>query len=332
MLIPSAVAHQHSAETTLLARFVAGDPEAANLLFRLLGSNDQANLESVTEVISNDADLVLWQRLLHYVALHRSADCTDGHSPDDPETLERAYTVIVDLFLREDDPPAVIQIKSAALSEGLTASEPGIRHTAATLLGLQGDARAVDILNEATSTGERDCQLGAIAALGQLKDERGGTALVEALASDDEEVHWAASQALTALREAALPALIQTLKAPKPHVRWHAVCGLGDIGDARAAGNLAEALLDDDFSVRWAAAEALTKLGAPAVPEILHRIAHRVLTEDVCQAAYHTLQQLASCVDHNRLQPLLEVLCSRKAPQAAPPIADELLQTWESKG
>ena len=327
MLIPSAVARQHSAEATLLTRFVAGDPEAADSLLRQLGSNDQSRLEPMMEVISNDADLLLWQRLLRYLALRRSPDCTDGHSPADTETLERAYTAMVDLFLKDDDPPAVIQIKSAALSEGLTESESDIRHMAATLLGLQRDARAVNVLIEATSMGERDCKLRAIMALGQLKDERGSIALAEALASDDEEVHWAASQALNVLKEAALPALIQTLKAPKPHVRWHAACGLGDIGDARAAGNLAETLFDDDFSVRWAAAEALPKLGTPAIPEILHRIAHRVLTEDVCQAANHALRQLAPCVGHNRLQPVLEALCSRNAPLEAPPIADELLQT-----
>jgi HEAT repeat protein len=328
MLIPSAVARQHTAETTLLARFLAGDPEAANSLFRSLGSNDQASRESVMEVISSDADLLLWQRLLRQVALHRSLDGADDHLPAAPGILERAYTALIDLFLKDDNPPAVIQIKAAALSEGLTEPEPGIRHTAATLLGLQGDARAVTVLIEAASTGERDCKLRAIAALGQLEDERGGMALVAALASDDEEVHWAASQALTALREAALPALVQTLKAPKPHVRWHAVCGLGDIGDVQAAGNLAEALFDDDFSVRWAAAEALTKLGASAVPEILYKVAHRVLSEDVCQAAYHALHQLTPRVGHDRLQPLLEVLRGQQAPHEALPIAAELLQTW----
>ncbi len=328
MPIPSAVARQRAVETTLLARFVAGDPEAASALFQLLGSADQASRESVMEVIGSDADLLLWQRLLHEVARHRALDCASGHFPADPATLERAYNALIDLFLKDDNPPAVIQVKAAALLEGLTESEPRIRHTAATLLGLQGDIRAVNVLIEAASTGERDCQLRAVAALGHLKDERGGMALVAALASDDEEVHWTASQALTALRGAALPALIQTLKAPKPHVRWHAVCGLGDIGDAKAAGSLAGALLDDDFSVRWAAAEALAKLGAPAVPEILRRLAHGVLTEDVCQAAYHALRHLAPGVDHNRLQPLLEVLRERKAPAEAPPIADQLLQTW----
>jgi hypothetical protein len=68
------------------------------------------------------------------------------------------------------------------------------------------------------------------------------------------------------------------------------------------------------------------------VPEILHQIAHRVLTEDACQAACRALQQLASAIGHNRLQPLLEALRGRQAPNEAPPIAEELLQNWESKG
>lgn len=328
MLIPSAVTQRHSAEATLLARFVAGDPEAAHSLLRQLGARDQFRLEPVMEVISNDADLLLWQRLLRQLALPQLPDGAGGHSPPDAETLARAHTAIVDLFLKDDDPPAVMRIKSAALSEGLTDPEPGIRHMAATLLGLQGEARAVTMLIEAVRTGDRPCKLRAVAALGQLKDERGSMALAEALASDDEEVHWAASEALNTLKEAALPALIQALGAPKPHVRWHAACGLGDISDARAVRSLAEALFDADFSVRWAAAEALSKLGAAAVPEILRKISHGTLSEEVCQAAYHALQQLAPCVGHNDLRPVLEVLRSQNAPSAAPPIAYELLQTW----
>jgi HEAT repeat protein len=329
MLIPSAVRQQHSAEATLLARFVAGDPAAVDALLRRLSSSDHASLEPVLEVIGHDADLVLWQRLLHLLAFHQLADCPDSQSPTDAETLQRTHAALVDLFLKDDDPPAVMRLKSAALSEGLTDQEPGIRHMAAALLGLQGDRRAINVLIEAATTGTRDCRLKAIAALGQLKAERGSMALVEALASDEEDVHWAASQALNALQAAAFPALIRILKAPKPHVRWHAVCGLGTIGDARAAGNLADALFDDDFSVRSAAAEALSKLGTPAVSDILRRIAHRSLSQDVCQAAYHALQQLVPCVGRDRLQPLLDVLRGRNAPIEAAPLAEQLLQTLE---
>ena len=331
MFIPSAVTQQHAAEATLLTRFVAGDPEAASSLFRQLGSNEQSSLEAILEVISNNADLLLWQRLLQYLALHRSSDRADSCARMDSEAAKRADAAIVSLFLKDDDPPAVIRIKSAALSEALADPAPALRHTAATLFGLQGDTRAVNILIEAARAGQQDCRLRAIGALGQLKDERGGKALVEALASEDEEVHWAASQALTAMKEAALPALVQTLKAPKPHVRWHAVCELGDMSDARAVGSLAEALFDDDLSVRQAAAEALASSGAVAVPEILLRITQRALSEDVCQAAYRALQQLVPYVGQTRLQPLLEVLRGQNAPIEAPPIADELLQTWQSE-
>ena len=331
MFIPTAVAQQHPAEATLLARFVAGDPEAANSLFRQLGSNDQSSLEPVLEVIGSYADLFLWQRLLQYMAAGRSLDGTDRRPQIDSEAPKRAAAAIGSLFLKEDDPPAVMRIKLATLSEGLTDPEPGIRHTAARLLGLQGDARAITMLIEAAVSGEREFKLQAIGAVGQLKDERGGLALTAALASDDDEVHWAASQALKELKAAALPALIQALRAPKAHVRWHAACGLGDVGDVRAASNLAEAFFDDDFSVRGAAVEALAKLGAPAVPEILQRIARRVLSEEVCQAAYHALQQLAACVDRDRLRPVLEALRGRNASVEAPPRAVELLETWGSK-
>ncbi|MGZ4870110.1 MAG: HEAT repeat domain-containing protein, partial [Halobacteriota archaeon] len=42
-----------------------------------------------------------------------------------------------------------------------------------------------------------------------------------------------------------------------PDVRWRAAWALGQIGDARAAGPLAQALEDDYSNVRWSAAEAL---------------------------------------------------------------------------
>ena len=331
MFIPAAVARQHAAAATLLARFIAGDPEAAALLVRQLGADDHAGSEPLREVISSCADLLLWQRLLRYLALPSWGDDADGRNRLSGDALIRTRAAIVNLFLGTDDSPAVIQIKSAALLEGSTALEPNVRHIAATLLGLQGDSRAISMLIEAASTGERFCQLQAIEALGQLKHERGGIALAEALSSDDEEIHWAASRALNTLKEAAFITWLQLLKAPKPHVRWHAACGLRDIGNARAANNLAEAVFDDDFSVRWAAAEALAMLGAPAVPEILQRIAQGVLAEDACQAAYHVLQQLAPCIGHNRLQPLLEALRHRNAPNEAPLRAAELLKSWESK-
>src|SRR3989304_7361420 len=113
MFIPTAVAQQHSSEATLLARFVAGDPEAAHSLFRQLGSSDQSSLEPVLEVISSFADLFLWQRLLQYMAAGRSLDGTDRRPQIDSETPKRAAAAIGSLFLKEDDPPAVMRIKLA---------------------------------------------------------------------------------------------------------------------------------------------------------------------------------------------------------------------------
>ncbi|WP_220680767.1 HEAT repeat domain-containing protein [Methanofollis formosanus] len=51
-----------------------------------------------------------------------------------------------------------------------------------------------------------------------------------------------------------------------PRVRYLAATALGESGDAEAVGPLKEALTDPDEGVRWAALEALGKIGTPALP------------------------------------------------------------------
>ncbi len=325
-----APSQRHAAEAELLTRTLSGDRDAADALLDQLGSDNKWLQRMMLEPVSRCIDLRLWKRLLICMALHRWDEHADCRRRADSKASKRIDEAITGLFVR-DDAPEVTPVKLAVLHEGLSDPECRIRSAAAILLGLRGDPRAIDILAETLRMGEPECQLQAIVALGQLKGERAAWALIEALASDQETVHHAAGRALSELGDKAIPALADALKHPQQHVRWHAARALGDLGDMGAAASLIEALGDDDFSVRWAVAEALVAIGEPAVPKILDRLSRYTLTEDVRQVAYHALHQMPSRLVQARLHPLLDALRSPAAAVEAPGVAYRLLQTWQGQ-
>jgi HEAT repeat protein len=68
----------------------------------------------------------------------------------------------------------------------------------------------------------------------------------------------------------AFSSLIDDLKNERSSVRWAAAEALGKIGDERAVAPLKDALQDENSSVRRAVIEALGKLGTPAVLALIN--------------------------------------------------------------
>ena len=324
------MAERHATETELLARAVTDDRNAASAILAQLGSDNKWLQQMMMEAIGQCVDPRLWRRLLNRMALHRWGDDANYRCRPDSATSKRIDEAIIRLFV-SDDVSEATPVKLAVLDEGMNDPECRVRSAAAILRGLRGDPRAVGELAETVRSGDVECKLRAIAALGKLNDELAGWALIEALASDDEKVHHDAGRALSELGERAIPALTDALKHPHQHVRWHAVRALGDIGGARSVTSLLEALADGDFSVCWAAAEALAVIGEPAVPKILQWLSHHTLLDNVRQAAYHALHQMPSRRVQVRLQPLLDALRGPAAAVEAPTAAYRLLQTWEDQ-
>lgn len=331
MLATSAISQRHPAEAELLARAVAGQRAAVDSVLSQLGSANRSLQQTMREAIQDSGDRTVWQRLLSSLALHRWGAAPDCQRRADHEASERIDAALTRLFVEDDEGRASAPVKVAVLHEGLTGAECRVRSAAATLLGVRGDAYGLEVLVETVRTGEPECKLRAVNALGKLKDERGGWALVEALACDDEGLHWEASCALGELGEKALPALLDALKSSKPHVRWHAVRALGGINNRQAVAAAAEALGDTDYTVRWAAAEALAGIGVPAVTPILERLLRYAPMDDTYQAAYHALHRIGSPEAQSELQPLLKALHGPAAPVEAPRVAYRLLREWESE-
>ena len=321
------ISRRYAVGTELLACAVAGDRDSVGRLLRQLGSVDARVRQPIMDAIGTCIDLRLWQRLLTCLALHRW-DEDEGCQPcPDGAASQRIDGAITDLFV-ENDLPEVVPVKLAALRAGLSDTNRLVRGVAAALLGLRGDPQGFEVLADAVRSGDPECQLQAIAALRAWRDERAAWVLIEALASNHEKVHHEADRALSELGDHAIPALTDALKHPQPHVRWHAVRALAEIGGVKSPNALVEALADADFSVRWAAAEALAAIGEPAVLAILERLARPTIAEDMRYAVYHALHQIPSRRIQARLRPLLAALRGPTAAFESPQVARQLLRTW----
>jgi HEAT repeat protein len=155
-----------------------------------------------------------------------------------------------------------------------------IRSSAAEVLGVIGDARAVEplirVLGGEKAAWMRDLEFirkSAIEALGEIGDVRAVEMLIEALGDGGSHVRESATSALGKIGDArAVEPLSKALGDETGYVRWPAAEALGVIGDARAVEPLIEVLLDDDWRVRRHAAEALGKIGDARAVEPLNKV------------------------------------------------------------
>jgi HEAT repeat protein len=124
--------------------------------------------------------------------------------------------------------------------------------------------------------------------VGKLKAKRDVKGLINALGYRKEPtIQRAAAEALGALGDTrAAPALIAALKSgySSADLRQVTAVALGQIGDARAVEALVDALKDKERNVREAAAEALVRIGAPAIPSLIAAAQDPAVRGDVVKA------------------------------------------------
>lgn len=90
---------------------------------------------------------------------------------------------------------------------------------------------------------------------------------------------------------------------------------------------LVQVLDDDDFGVRWAAAEALTYAGAAALAPILHLLVAKGGSSEAREAALHALRNNTDPEVREQAKPVLEALRGPGAAMATPTAAYQLLRT-----
>jgi HEAT repeat protein len=101
-----------------------------------------------------------------------------------------------------------------------------------------------------------------------------------------------------------VPGLIRALHHPEVAVQYEAVEALGDLKDTSAIEPLIEVLSKDEYSaVRWKAAEALVKIGPPAVGDLIEVLSNP--DEDVRWKAAIALGEIG---DARAIDPLIRLL------------------------
>jgi len=101
--------------------------------------------------------------------------------------------------------------------------------------------------------------------------------LMMALSSDNGSARREARQSLVAIGSPAVSSLIEALKQKNDHVRREAVKALSEIGGAEVAPALIKTLEDEEFDIRWLAAEGLIELGMNGLKALLLEGAHHVI-------------------------------------------------------
>jgi HEAT repeat protein len=98
--------------------------------------------------------------------------------------------------------------------------------------------------------------------------------------------------------------LIRALRNRDPAVQYEAVEALGQLANPAATGALMGALTGDQYSgIRWKAAEALARIGSPAVGPLIQALGHP--DEDVRWKAAVTLGEIG---DPRGISPLISLL------------------------
>ncbi len=140
----------------------------------------------------------------------------------------------------------------------------------------KGGTKLEDFIRKLESP-EAEVRLEGVKALGETKETKAISYLIQAVGDSDDRVKCKAIDLLGNLRaDDATPVLIQYLflRTTDPQLKQRILAALGKIGDARAAQPIVEFLQRDlDPSMRGTAIFALGEIGAPEALDSLTQIA-----------------------------------------------------------
>ncbi len=145
--------------------------------------------------------------------------------------------------------------------------------------------------------------------------------LIMALSSDNGSACRDARQSLVAIGSPAVRSLIEALKQKNDNVRREAVKALREIGGAEVAPALIKTFEDEEFDIRWLAAEGVIGLGVSGLKPLLQALIDHGDSPLLLEGAHHVIHYMAKGGLKKYLGPVLTSLEGVepvvKAPNAA---------------
>lgn len=236
------------------------------------------------------------------------------------EARERQDLVLEEVLKRE------LRRESARLADGLklglASGEASKRATCAAALGFSEDESAVSPLVELLKDPEADVRACAMLGLCLLDSRRTPVdPVMEGLQDSDPLVRRLAVLCLADLYDPAerrdvFEIFVAALKDADPGVRINASSALGRIGEARAAGPLAETALADEVGlVRKNAAVGLARLGDPETVEPLLAALELELSSSVKKEIIRALEKMTGLKAGENAQDWREaIVAAQRAP------------------
>ncbi len=125
------------------------------------------------------------------------------------------------------------------------------------------------------------------------------------LASSDDPTRIKARQSLVAIGRRAVPYLIRALEDKYDSTRSEAVKALTEIGGEETAPGLVKALHDEEFGIRWAAAEGLIAMNVRSLKALFQALEEEPDCSLLREGAHHVLHGLARGELRKYLTPVL---------------------------
>ena len=140
----------------------------------------------------------------------------------------------------------------------------------------------------------------------------------------------AARRELVKMGSRAVPTLIEALNSKNTWVRWESVKALGQIADPAATGILIRLLENNEFDMRWMAAEWLIAIGRNAVVPLLETLMERPNSIWLREGAHHVFHDMRRGDLDEILQPVMDALGSVEAFVEVPVKAENALDKIKS--
>lgn len=160
--------------------------------------------------------------------------------------------------------------------------------------------------------------------------------LIADLNSHHSLVRQQARNELIKIGAPAVEALIQAFETQAGYAHWEAPKILGQIHSPKAARALVKALEDDQFSVRWLAAEGLIATGRDGLVPLLQTLEYHSDSVRLREGAHHVLRDLVSRKSQlesslkAQIRPVLNALNDIEPAVATPGAAYQVLQELKS--